>query len=89
MNDTTPPSPRKPTDPLDEAVVQDWAIGTLQEWLQGYTSPQEDVPTQYRVRLQSDGTFTFEPVTSSGTIYELPTQRFRIDISVTELRGDH
>ena len=71
---------------LTPAIIADWAMGTLQEWLEGYTFPQDDVPIQYRARVYDDGTWTFEAMTSSDEGYrERPTQRFVITVSVTEI----
>lgn len=32
----------KSEDPINEETLRDWAIGTLQEWFQGYTDASVD-----------------------------------------------
>ncbi|SEP53649.1 hypothetical protein [Amycolatopsis saalfeldensis] len=74
-------------DKLTTEIVADWALGTLEEWLEGWTAPQDDVPIQYRARPQDDGTWLFEPMTYSSEGYrERPVQRFEVRIAVTEIQ---
>lgn len=71
-------------DKLTADRVTDWAQGTLEDWLEGWTMAGDDVPIQYRMRPQGDGTWIFEPTSFPPDGWERPTQRFTIQISVTE-----
>ncbi len=73
-------------DKLTTEIVADWTLGTLEEWLEGWTMPQDDVPIQYRARPQGDGTWLFEPTPFSNDGRQRPDQRFEIRISVTEVQ---
>lgn len=78
--------PRGPDHPLNTEVVRGWAVGTLEEWLEGWTQADETVSRQYRVRVHDDGTWVFEPDHyTSGEWPAVPTQRFKIDVTVTEV----
>ncbi|OXM56424.1 hypothetical protein CFP71_13430 [Amycolatopsis thailandensis] len=74
-------------DKLTAAHVADWARGTLEDGLEGWTMAGDDVPLQYRMQPQADDTWIFEPTPYPPDGWERPTQRFAIQIAVTEVQN--
>ena len=68
---------------LTTGIVSDWAEGTLEEWLEGFSFPQENVPIQYRIQPWDDGTWVFEP--HNDPYWGRPTQRFKLTVHVEEV----
>lgn len=60
------------------ATVADWAEGTLECWLPGYTDRDEVTGEQYRIKQLFDGTFLVETVDAHVG------RRFRVSVSVVE-----
>lgn len=71
-----------PLTRLTPDLVRQWAEGTIEEWLQGWTQSSDEVPVQHRVRLMTDGKYRFEP--SRYADNEWPEQFFRILAVVVE-----
>lgn len=61
-------------------VVHDWATGTLEGWLDGYTDPTDTLP-QFKVTLLADGTYRVE----EAWLRE-PCKIFKITINVEEVQ---
>jgi len=68
------------TNGISAQTVADWAEGTLQEWLPGYTDVIEGHGCQYRIKLMDDDTYSVEP--HHG--YFGPARFFRVTVSVVE-----
>lgn len=60
-------------------AVQDWAVGTLEEWLPGYTQPDDETGEQYRIKQITDDTYRVETLDGHAE------RRFRITVSVFEV----
>lgn len=74
------------TEGVSAGVVAGWAVGTLQEWLGGYTDFIEELGGQFRLQLLDDGQ---EPsaaclLVEVSTVQGLDPRRFQVTVSVTE-----
>lgn len=59
-------------------TVSQWADGTLQEWLPGFTDYDDDAGRQYRIKLMDDGTYQVETTEGFGA------RRFHVVVTVVE-----
>lgn len=61
-------------------TVADWAEGTLEEWLPGYTDYLDEHGCQFRIKLMTDGTYQVEPMRG----YNDAARYFRVIVTVVE-----
>lgn len=64
--------------------VQDYAVGTLEEWIKGYDVPDEGPQHRYRVAESSDGRSLVVRVESCA-MGDDSLQEFRITLDVEAL----
>lgn len=71
---------------LTAEQVQNLANGTLQEWFTDYTpvAPELGLDRQYRVTLQTNGTYLMTPVQVEGE-EDRSKQTFMVEVKVTEV----
>lgn len=62
------------------ATIQEWAEGTLEEWFQGYTGPDEKTNTQYRITLVDSDTYSVV-----DALRHQEPRVFAVTVSVTEI----
>jgi hypothetical protein len=61
-------------------MVKEWAEGTLQEWLTGYT--HDPSHPQYKITYHDDDSYE---VAATYPNTDVGSKRFRIEVSVTQL----
>lgn len=73
-------SDNEPPRRIDRHTIEDWAQGTLENWLPGYTDYDDVLGCQYRIRRIETDTYEVETVDGAYS-----AGRFRILVAVVEL----
>lgn len=84
MSDDRPSGP--PDTGISKEQLQDWAIGTLQEWFQGYTDSSVDTGfMQYKIVAVKDTPKGFVFAVREGPFFAPDGELYEVKVKVKRL----